>query len=411
MLSISYPSGIVEARVEGTASKSISNRLLIINALSKGKIDIQNLSDSSDSQTLIQALSLISKNGKITVDVSDAGTSFRFLTALLSLTEGEFLLTGSSRMKQRPVGILVDALQQLGADIQFAEQLGFPPLLIKGKSLSGGKILIESNQSSQYISALMMIGVNMANGLEIELSDQIVSKPYLQMTSSLMERCGAKVEWDGSKIKIHPGEYRSTSIRVENDWSSASYWCAIAALSEEADLFLKGLSGDSIQGDAIIVDLMKTFGVETTFSNEGVRLTSTFVKQPEHFSFDFTDYPDLAMTVAAVCVAKRIPATLSGLKNLVIKESDRLQSMKLELEKMNCHIEINTDSLIITPTGFVAKEIIQFKTHGDHRMAMSLAPLALTGIQVQLDNETVVTKSYPSFWEELTSAGFILNKS
>lgn len=421
MIKITHPSKIISTEPLLTRSKSISNRMLIISALAEGSIEVKNLSDSDD--TKILSLALLNLNHKQEINAGDAGTAFRFLTSLLSVTEGERLLSGSTRMNQRPVGPLVDALRLVGAEIHYVSKEGYPPLRIIGKKLSGGQTTIDGSLSSQFISSLMLIGPTFAQGLSIHLTGERPSWPYVEMTAELMKKCGVEVIMENESITIPAGKYTNGLVEVESDWSSASYWFEIAALSKEAGLVLPSLFSDSVQGDKLILEIMKEFGVASSFVSSGSQLRSMKavlagslliqrkpgLHQPAVFDFDFTAVPDITMTVAAVCAAKKIPARLRGLKNLVIKESDRLQSMKKELEKLPVEIDLESDSMMIKPLDLPLPERIDFQVHNDHRMAMSLAPISLLVGEVTIDDESVVRKSYPNFWEDLQQAGFVIS--
>lgn len=404
MLVIKHPTGLVSADIGLTPSKSLSNRALIISALTKGGLNISNLSSSNDTNALQR--SLIGLNND-TIDADEAGTAYRFLTSFLSIHAGKHILTGSERMKSRPIGPLVIALRSLGAEIQYLERDEFPSLQIVGRSLKGGKIKIDSSLSSQFVSSLMLIGPVMSNGLIIEFSGKVTSRPYIEMTAALMNACGAEVSVTEQQVEIRPKEYSSVSVTVENDWSAASYWFEVAALAKSATLKLQGLQLPSMQGDSIVSSWMEKFGVHSKVELDGIHIHRS---EGNNISFqaDFSDCPDLAMTFAALCVGKRISARLSGLDNLVIKESDRLRALEIELKKLNPGVVSEKGTLVIPFSDAAFPSSISFDTYNDHRLAMSLAPLALIIPEVRIEDKNVVNKSYPEFWKDMEKAGFIL---
>ena len=406
------------------SSKSISNRVLMIKALSGLDIEITNLSEAKDTQTLLQ---LLTTKGLTTFDVGHAGTSMRFLTAFLAMKEGEFILTGSERMQQRPIKILVDALKILGAEIECLNNEGFPPLKIKGKKLPGGEITIDGSVSSQYISALMLVAPYMKNGLKINFEGQVTSKPYIEMTTEVMRYFGVELLWMENSIEIKVGEYVSKDFLVEADWSAASYWYSMVALSNKADITLQGLQKESLQGDAVVANIYENFGVKTEFIENGIRLTKNSSPITHHspLFLDFTDCPDLAQTVAVTCAALNIPAKLTGLSTLRIKETDRIAALQTELCKLGYQVNIENDDLIIFPSlrteqGGVKQSVTineiasplamtnTIKTYNDHRMAMAFAPLALL-YPIHIEDEDVVVKSYPNFWKDLTKVWLEIN--
>lgn len=361
------------------ASKSESNRALMIATYGGFPADFQNLSDSNDTCILANALCDI-QNKKPIIDIADCGTAARFLMTYLACHAGEWLLTGTERMKQRPIKPLVDALTKLGTDIQCAEKQGFLPLQVHGKPIQGGKVGIDMTQSSQFASSLLLAAPMFPNGLELELLGEPNSMPYLDMTLAMMRHFGADVERSGRMIKVNSKPYQPISFVVSSDWSAASYWYEMAAFSEECEIRLHGLSLPSLQGDAIIAEWMKSLGVCTTAFEDGLVLTKMpFVKQP--LSFDFTDCPDLYPTMAATCAGLQVEAQLTGIENLRLKESDRIEAMQTELAKLG-------------------SQPLQFCSHNDHRVVMALAPLALIYGPVTFDHPEVVEKSYPCFWED-----------
>lgn len=400
---------IVKGKIKLNGSKSISNRVLIIEALSGKKIKIDNLSEADDTQTLKSLL----KSDKKKLNAGAGGTTFRFLTAFLACQEGRKVeLTGSERMQQRPIKILVDALNQLGADITYLKEEGFPPLKIKGKKLVGGSISIPADTSSQYISALLMIAPILEKGLVLTLEGEIVSKPYIQMTINLMNQFGAKASFEKQTITVEPGEYTTKKFFVEADWSAASYFYEIAALSEYSIIRIKGLQENSLQGDAVISEIMSDFGIETTFLKNEIQIRKIAEVEKLKWSYDFLKCPDLAQTMITFCAAKNINAQLKGLSTLLIKETDRVAALNTELSKYNAGLVYNPtkNNWLLEATDFKAIPDGEspIETYDDHRMAMAFAPLCLVTEQIIIENPMVVTKSYPDFWKDLEALGFIV---
>ena len=431
------PCSRLKGRIVLPASKSISGRALIINALSGNPVPPKNLSDSDDTRAMLRALKTLLKSPQREdtesetspsrgglegpIDIGAAGTAMRFLTAYLSVTPGKHVITGTERMCHRPIGILVDALRQLGASITYEGEEGFPPLRIVGKdNLEGGNLTVPGDVSSQYISALLMIAPTLKKGLCLTLTGQIASRPYLDMTITMMRDFGAKVEWhDDNVIDVQPGPYRSRAYTIENDWSAASYWYEMVAFShdENAEVELVGLHHDSIQGDSKVRHLFGELGVETQYSVEPDGTEITRLRKggtmTSYFTYDFTHQPDLAQTFAATCSMLGVPFRLYGLQSLRIKETDRIAALMKELGKM-VDIEVDGDDLK-TPSRGIRNEkmkngcspLLTFDTYEDHRMAMALAPVCLrTGGPIQINNPQVVSKSYPAFWDDLRKAGF-----
>ena len=365
------------------ASKSESNRALTIAAYGGFAADFQNLSDSNDTRVLANALREI-KNKNAIIDIADCGTAARFLTTYLACHEDEWLLTGTERMKQRTVQPLVDALLALGADIQYVEKEGFLPLRICGRSIQGGKVAVSMSRSSQFVSSLLLAAPIFPQGLELELLGELSSLPYLEMTLSLMRHFCAEVERNGRIIKVNPKPYQSKSFVVNPDWSAASYWYEMAAFSDECEIRLRSLSiskdRQNLQGDAVISAWMAQLGVGTFEDNDGVVLRKIpFEKR--HLSFDFSQHPDLYPTMVATCAGLNVEATFSGLDNLAAKESNRVESMQMELAKLS-------------------QRPLHFCAHNDHRVVMALAPFAILYGPVAFDHPEVVRKSYPRFWED-----------
>ena len=383
-----------------TGSKSESNRLLILQAWFP-EIEIKNLSESDDTVALQQALA--TNEGK--VDIHHAGTAMRFLTAYFASQEGkEILLTGSERMKERPVRLLVDALRSLGADIEYAGIEGFPPLRIIGKKLQQHKVVLKANVSSQYISALMLVAPSLPNGLDITLEGQITSAPYILMTLALLKKAGISGSFEKQKIVIQPKkELKPVVFTVESDWSSASYFYSLTALSTSADIQLSSYKGQSNQGDAVVAKIYEQLGVQTEFSEDRIRLRKVAVKKPKSLNLNLADSPDIAQTIVVTCFGLGIACELKGLHTLKIKETDRLEALKAELEKLGAKVEITSDSLRLKAPGEI-RENVCIETYNDHRMAMAFAPLAIR-VPLRIADASVVSKSYPKFWEDLQDLG------
>ncbi len=402
---VSAPSILPVTTIRLSASKSISNRALIINALSKGQYTPENLSDCDDTNVMIKALT----GNEETIDIMAAGTAMRFLTAYLSVTEGERVITGTQRMQQRPIRILVDALRKLGADITYVDKEGFPPLRIKGETLTGKEIELQGNVSSQYISALLMIAPVLKNGLRIHLTGEIISRPYINLTLQLMKEFGAKAEWiSEDTIYIYPQPYISVPFTVESDWSAASYWYQIVALAqnEDAEIRLPGLFQNSYQGDSKTAIIFEELGVRTTFHQNEVILNKSG-KVTSYFEYNFIDQPDLAQTFAVTCCMLNIPFRLSGLQTLKIKETDRISALIKELGKLGFTIQEEDDSILSwngERTNVQANPVID--TYEDHRMAMAFAPACLKMKHIEINEPEVVSKSYPGYWKDLDIASF-----
>lgn len=399
-----HPANIV-GEIVLNGSKSIANRALIIRALCGENFNIDNLSNADDTAVLQQLL----ESESSTLDAGAGGTTFRFLTAYLATREGkDTILTGSERMQQRPIRILVDALNALGANITYLKKDGFPPLRIKGKKLKGGKISIPADTSSQYISALLMIGPTLQGGLQLTLEGEIVSLPYILMTLNLMKYFGAEWSMKGNTIHVQQGIYTPRDFFVEADWSAASYFYSICALSEKAEIKLHGLMEESVQGDAVIAYIMEKFGVESKFEDRTVTLTkkSGFVAD-DFFEYDFLECPDLAQTVISYGAAAGIKMECHGLKTLRIKETDRIAALHNELSPLGVSLkETGKDQWLLKINQHNTQVALQVKTYEDHRMAMSIAPLALKVKEVVIEEPQVVTKSYPAFWNDLEKLGF-----
>ena len=419
---ISKPTKRLEGTVYLTASKSESNRVLLVQALSTQRFRTTNLADSLDTQILAEILKNETApehnntSKKLGVEVSyytgPGGTTIRFLTAFFACREGTRILSGSDRMNQRPIKTLVDALIKLGAKITYLGTKGCPPIKIEGVKIKGGDIEMDASVSSQFITALLLIAPSLENGLNIHLNGRIVSRSYIMMTLKVLEHFGIKFKWDNNVISIPHQEYQGWDYHVEADWSSASYWYEMAALAEEANISIRGLRRKSIQGDSAVADLFSFFGVSTEFTDDGAKLSKTNYR-PETLGFDFADYPDIAQTAAVTTSALKIPMQINGLHTLRLKETDRIQALKDELKKIGVTAKENGDaSLEINfPQEKPAKEKtitsdLEFKTYMDHRMAMAFAPLALKYPEVKIENPIVVKKSYPDYWNDMKMLGF-----
>lgn len=388
-----------------TGSKSESNRALIMQALSNNVVQVKNTSEAADTVTLNN---ILNGNAPGPVDVGPAGTAMRFLTAYYPLQAGAITLTGSARMKERPIGILVDALRTLGADIEYAEKEGFPPLKIKGPfDQKTDQVSIKGDISSQYISALLLIAPKLEQGLKLVIDGELTSKPYVEMTLAMMKQAGIRHAWKDNVISIENQPFNKAEISIEPDWSAASYWYAIAALSEEADLFLPGLNGYSLQGDSKIAEIMANFGITSQFKDGGVHLKKE-TKKLERKIFDFKECPDLAQTVIVCCAALGHNASFTGLETLKIKETDRVKALQTELAKIGVNLIEKNFTYKLDCSGLDLNRKVSIHTYDDHRMAMAFAPLALVMSELEIEDHLVVEKSYPDFWRHLEIAGFEL---
>jgi 3-phosphoshikimate 1-carboxyvinyltransferase len=403
---ITPPVQLKETIINLPSSKSISNRLLILNALSFSSHPVKNLSDSDDTRALAVALS---SNANI-FNVGAAGTTMRFLTAFLSRIVGEWTITGSERMKERPIGILVDALRELGAKIDYTEKEGFPPLKIFGSALQGKTLELPGNISSQYISALLMIAAVINGGLTLKLTGTITSRPYISLTLKLMEQYGVKSEWKENVISVPEQMMHPLPVKAEADWSAASYWFQLTALSGPGShVILSGLDRYSLQGDSAVADLSRQLGVKHKFSQKGLLLSYSGEKTI-HFKYDFTQQPDLAQTFAVTCACLGVPFSLTGLHTLKIKETDRISALIAEARKLGYVFTTNdVDDLRWDGTKVEAEKEPHISTYHDHRMAMAFAPAALTEGALFIENPGVVSKSYPNYWRDLEMAGFLVS--
>ena len=397
----------IHTTIQLPSSKSISNRALIINALGNGTHHPENLSDCDDTRVMIRALN----DDKETIDIMAAGTAMRFLTAYLSVTPGTRIITGTERMQQRPIQVLVNALRELGADIEYVANDGFPPLRITGRELRKDTISLPGNVSSQFISALLMIAPVLTNGLTIRLTGDIISRPYINLTLQLMNDFGVRAEWtDDHRLKVEPQAYHSTPFYVESDWSAASYWYQIVALSKEAEVTLPGLFKDSYQGDSQVAGIFRSLGVETIYKDKTVILKKNG-KSVERLDYDFINQPDLAQTFVVTCALLNIPFRFSGLQSLKIKETDRMAALITEMRKLG-YILHETDGSVLSWEGerCTTEEHPAIDTYEDHRMAMAFAPTCLALPEILINNPQVVSKSYPRYWEDLRQAGFIIKE-
>lgn len=395
----------LQAQIAITGSKSETNRLLLLQALFSN-ITLANTSNSDDSEVMQKAL----KGNDEIVDIHHAGTAMRFLTAYFAVNEGrEVVLTGSSRMKERPIKVLVEALQQLGAQISYENEEGYPPIRIKGQKITKNKVSIPANVSSQYISALLLVAPKLENGIELTLVGEITSIPYIKMTLALLNDLNIQTSFEGNVIKVSPKQaVESKVMTVESDWSSASYFFSLAALSNEASIALSSYKETSLQGDSALIGIYSKMGVETHFEENKI----TLVKQPnfkfETLNLDLNNTPDIAQTIVVTCLGLGIGCHLTGLHTLKIKETDRLEALRIELTKLGANISVTNDSLTLVAT----KEInsnVKIATYNDHRMAMAFAPLALK-VPIIIENAEVVSKSYPDFWEDLKNIGFQISE-
>ena len=393
-------SAVLPGEVVLPASKSISNRALVISALSGTKDVPENVSECDDTFVMVRALG--APADQETIDIMAAGTAMRFLTAYLCVQEGEErVLTGTERMKHRPIAILVDAMRSLGADIEYVGEEGFPPLRIKGKSLAGGSIELAGNVSSQYISAMLMIGTVLKEGLTLTLTGGIVSRPYIDMTLSIMREFGAVATFEGNVIRVEPTGYKPIPYYIENDWSASSYWYEMVALTPGGEVRLPGLFAESLQGDQGVKDIFGMLGVETSFG-DGVLLRHTG-KRVERLDIDMLRVPDLAQTVVVTCCMLDVPFRITGLQSLKIKETDRITALRTELHKLGYVIGEENDSVLLWDgTRCEADEQPAIDTYEDHRMAMSFAPCCQVLGEIRINNPEVVSKSYPTFWKEFT---------
>ena len=414
---ISKSDKIIKGEITLNGSKSISNRALILRALSGQDFSIERISTSKDTITLEKLLAEFASQNegeKVELNTGHAGTTFRFLTGYLAAQKGTQILTGSDRMKQRPIGILVEALRELGADIQYLENEGYPPLQIgeRKKDFYNNTLTISANTSSQYISSLLMLAPTLPNGLELTLDGKIVSVPYIQMTLKLMEEFGVQHNWEGNKISIVPQKYEGKDFIVEADWSAASYHFSLAILADEVDLQLNGLFEKSTQGDAAVIKMAEQFGVSSTFNEKGIHLKKSGNESTQMFEYDFLECPDIAQTLAVICGGIGTTGLFTGLDTLSIKETDRIAALQNELQKVQVFFSKlppkfskKSDKVFYMTEGKAIVDNPFFETYEDHRMAMAFAPLALLG-KIKIEKPMVVVKSYPDFYTDLKTLGF-----
>ncbi|PKP52763.1 MAG: 3-phosphoshikimate 1-carboxyvinyltransferase [Bacteroidetes bacterium HGW-Bacteroidetes-1] len=403
-----------KAQVNLPGSKSISNRALMIRAYSGLNIIINGLSEADDTVMLERNLEMIAKSNDLSnlllIDCGNAGTVFRFLLTYLASTSGKWILTGSARMKSRPVGDLVNSLRQLGADIQYVDNEGYPPLRIYGKPLKGGKTSVSMEKSSQFASSILMAGPIWHEGVSLDLTDNLSSLPYLEMTLQMMEGFGAIIGRSYRYVAVLPIQYSETDITIEPDWSAAAFWYELVALSAGGELLLKNLEFDSLQGDRKMKEMFVSLGVESFQEPDGVLIFKTG-NVSSKLTFDLTNYPDMLPSLVATCCGLGVGATFSGLENLKYKESDRTAALHQQMMKIGCLFEQQSEGVYqLRPSKNTlnhTEELISFETYGDHRMAMAFAPLALKLGSVDIEAPEVVEKSYPDYWKELFSTQII----
>ena len=414
LLTLRHPSKVIQGTVQLTGSKSESNRALILQALSRRAVNVENLSAAADTVIMNKALALADTSREtgesVTVDIGPAGTAMRFLTSYLNLVEGNFILTGTERMQQRPIGILVDALKTLGANIEYEKKSGFPPLEIKGGMVQKKQsVHIKGNVSSQYLSSLLLIAASLKQGLVLEIEGELTSRPYVTMTLDMLQEAGISHTWTDNTIEIASQQFKPTTIYVEPDWSAASYWYAIVALSKKGEIVLPGLKAHSLQGDIAIVDIMTHFGVASSFQEDGLHIAKVN-EGTDKVLFDFKACPDLAQTIVALAAAIRRDISITGVETLKIKETDRLAALKNEIEKFGATIVADGETYHIKTKEAYAPKQVTFDTYEDHRMAMAFAPLTLVFDEVTINDPVVVEKSYPDFWEHLQQQGFTIEQ-
>jgi 3-phosphoshikimate 1-carboxyvinyltransferase len=398
--------GKIKEEITISGSKSESNRLLILQNLFP-EITIKNVSDSDDSIHMQHALS----TNAATIDIGHAGTAMRFLTSYFALKSGrEVVLTGSERMQNRPIEILVNALKELGADISYEDKVGYPPIRIKGKKVTKGKVQINGNVSSQYISSLLLVAANLEKGVEIELLGKITSVPYIHMTLSLLNQLGIETSFEGNILKVLPKKsIQKQIVVVESDWSSASYFYSIIASSEiGSEIQLSAYKKQSLQGDSCLAEIYTHFGVATIFGQDCITLKKEKLSNLEMLEIDLKNAPDIAQTIAVTCFSEGIACNLTGLHTLKIKETDRLEALKEELTKLGALISVTNESLHLVKSSKINSHI-SIKTYNDHRMAMAFAPLALK-VPIKILNAEVVTKSFQKFWDDLQQIGIEVAK-
>ncbi len=386
------------------SSKSLSNRALLINAMMGGRGKLENLSEANDTRLMTE---LLHTPGNV-INVVDAGTVMRFLTAYYAITGQKKVITGTARMQKRPIGELVDALRALGCTIAYGAEPGYPPLNLEGFAGQQSDLLrIRGDISSQFISALMMVAPSLPRGLTLQLTGKIASRPYLEMTAALMKHFGVSVTLESDTIRVPAGSYQGSTYRVEPDWSAASYWFAFAALAESADILLPHVETESLQGDRVIVEIMSQLGVQASFGEDGLRLRGGG-QRVDNLTLDFSGCPDLAQTVLPCCAALGVKGVFTGLESLRLKETDRILALQKELAKVGSRLDEHQGTWTLIPSSIPRKMPLTIHTYEDHRMAMGFAPLA-TRCPVVIENPNVVNKSYPGFWDDLQATGFTVN--
>ena len=400
-LRLTHPSQQLSGNCTITGSKSESNRLLILQALFP-ELELQNLSNSDDTQAMTRGLS----SAEETIDIGHAGTTMRFLTSYFATTAGaKKILTGSKRMQERPIKILVDALRAIGADIEYVKNEGYPPLRISGKKITVDSVELAANVSSQYITSLMLIAPNLPKGLTIRLVGEITSIPYINMTCSLLQKVGVQAKFEGQTIQVFPQDKIATkTVEVESDWSSASYHFSMAALADNAQISIKNYVSDSLQGDSVLVEIYTQMGVSSSFDGNTLHLKNNGTVQPR-ITLDLVKAPDIAQTIAVTCFGLGISCDLTGLHTLKIKETDRLVALDTELSKLGTDIRVTNESLHLAARKNPINEGVAIDTYHDHRMAMAFAPLGIK-VPISINDADVVSKSYPTFWDDLRSLGF-----
>ena len=398
MIEISSVNKTIYGSLDLESSKSISNRLLIIKELCKTKFEIQNLSNARDTKILFEILS--NYKTRKGLNCEDAGTALRFIIAFLATREGIWNVSGTKRMHERPIKPLIDSLVKLGANIHYLENKGFPPIEIKSEKLSSGKLKLPGNISSQFISALLLIAPTIKGGLNLEITSKVLSKPYIDMTLGLMSEFGIEYSWENNLIKVKEQNYLSKNIEVENDWSAASFWYSFLALSKSGEIKIPNLYANSLQGDSVLSVIYSKLGIKTEFSEDSTVLfkTKNIAKELE---LDLSNNPDLALPIIVTCCGLGIKANLTGLESLKVKESNRLECIKKELEKFNVISSINDYSIKIKENQKIVQPTSIIKCHNDHRIAMSIAPLCMKVDSIKFDNKEVVNKSYPKFWKDM----------
>tara|TARA_B100001287_G_scaffold46005_1_gene35064 strand:- start:3656 stop:4882 length:1227 start_codon:yes stop_codon:yes gene_type:complete len=402
MIKLSSSKKILSGEVSLESSKSISNRILLIKALSNQNFKIENLSSSDDTALMLKFIENYNKIKEI--DCHHAGTTLRFLTAFLSVSKGNWILKGSERMHERPIGPLVECINKIGGNIKYIGKRNYPPLNVTGKNIEGGSVDIRGDISSQFISALLLIAPSLKKGLTINIKSKILSRPYIHMTLSLMEKMGIIYKWSNNVISIQSQSYVCNDFVVENDWSAASFWYSFVALSKSAEIKIPLLQKKSIQGDSKVADIFKSLGVSTQYLKDKIIIKKNNLLE-NNVKIDLSDYPDLSLPIITTCAGLGIDAFIYGLESLKHKESDRLSMIKNELAKFNIVINIDSSSAKINGNQIIKNPDEIIKTHNDHRIPMSIAPLCMKTNYIKFDNKTVVNKSYPKFWNDLEIMG------